>query len=736
MPGSTWYPPADTKAQRRDGYGGSKNLTGVTMTSISKVVLHSTETAGWPGYPDFAPTLTYDPWKHQWRQHMPLNRSATTLADPSSTAVRENRDNVVQVEIVGYCDPARWPKYGKNVEQVDDEALADLGAFLAFMHAEWQLPLSAVANWVSYPKSYGAKASQRLTGPQYDAFKGVLGHQHVSGNDHGDPGRLPITAIIRAAATGATAPPPVVPARPTTPSVDAPATEGPAPEPAPVDPYAAKLASWGFANARDYQSWLWNQPIADCDGVLGPKEKAFLDTEDDTKYGTAILKGYPVNYPYGAGNVAGAAAYVLGIHAGDDHATNGKTGVPVHSPRSGTVAKVAYDPGGWGNYVEIDYIGSDRRARFCHLATTTVKAGATVKFNQVIGTAGATGNVTGIHCHYQEEVAPYWQGSPTVAAKKRVVVRPFFNRSPLADYGDGASPAKPAPELAPAPASTSEKPVVDDPAGVEPAPEPPTEPTPAPIPPQEPSVPTRIRVATYNVLSDAAGIAGGEGSFASRIDRIIDALRASKASILLLQECNADRAADIQGRLGAGWVWSRANSRVVMVDKTVWKMGDERVRSMPTPYSKGNKDWPLVQLTHKNGDVIWAASVHFSSTSPYKKIATSAQMSEERKRQAESVIADLQDYHWVVGGGDHNSSSFSAGKPKAVLLAAGYQLLTKDKTFDSANVDSFPNSTPGGQQIDEIWCKGGLDITDGAIISSKGSDHNLMVAELTIDKRG
>lgn len=193
--GATWYPPA-SKTQRRDGEGGSKDLTGITMAHISKVVLHSTETQGWPGYPDFAPQLTYDPWHHQWRQHMALNRSASTLKDPSSTAVRENRDDVAQVEIVGYCDPGMWPKYGHNVEEMDDRALRELGAFLAFMHQQWQVPLVAVPSWVSYPKSYGERAAQRLSGPAYDKFAGVLGHQHASGNLHGDPGHIEIGKIL------------------------------------------------------------------------------------------------------------------------------------------------------------------------------------------------------------------------------------------------------------------------------------------------------------------------------------------------------------------------------------------------------------------------------------------------------------------------------------------------------------------------------------------------------------
>lgn len=191
---AAWYPPANRSQDR-------SQFSGINMPQISKCLLHSTETQGWPSYPTFAPQFTYNPWTHQWRQHMPLPRSASTLADPSWTAIRENRDNIVQVEIIGYCDPQRWPVYGKNVEQMDSQAINDLGQFIAWLHVEWEVPLTAIPTelWVGYPKSYGVNAPQRLSESAFDRFTGVLGHQHACGNSHGDPGRINIDAIMAAA---------------------------------------------------------------------------------------------------------------------------------------------------------------------------------------------------------------------------------------------------------------------------------------------------------------------------------------------------------------------------------------------------------------------------------------------------------------------------------------------------------------------------------------------------------
>lgn len=190
------YPLANVTAQPRPAGGG-------TFDRVEKLVLHTTETRGWPGYGDFAPHLTYDPWQHLWRQHVPLTRSSTTLADGSSTKVRENRDYAIQVEIVAYCDPKLVAKYGFGIDDLDDRAVRDLADLAAWLHENGGLELELADGWLPYPYSAG-NTRNRMTGPEYDAFRGVLGHEHVSTNDHGDPGAPPWLAKFLRYAKGAT----------------------------------------------------------------------------------------------------------------------------------------------------------------------------------------------------------------------------------------------------------------------------------------------------------------------------------------------------------------------------------------------------------------------------------------------------------------------------------------------------------------------------------------------------
>lgn len=181
MAGATHYP----KASRHY----STAYPGVPMGGVDKLLIHSTEGSGWPGYDGGAkrPTLTYHPKTREWREHGRLDYSARALQDKTSTPVRENRDRVVQVEIIGTCDPIAHrdhPDWAYTPELTEDN-LVDLADLLAFLNREWGTPLVAAPLWLPYPASYG-NTKARMSSATYDAFKGLLAHQHASGNDHGD----------------------------------------------------------------------------------------------------------------------------------------------------------------------------------------------------------------------------------------------------------------------------------------------------------------------------------------------------------------------------------------------------------------------------------------------------------------------------------------------------------------------------------------------------------------------
>lgn len=196
MTRAIYYPKANRTAQ-----WFSNDWASVIFSSVRAVVLHTTETSGWPGYDGggSAPNLTAypDPINKRllWRHHFGLNESSRALKNLGG-GVNTNTTNVVQVELIGTCDRGGpglyWPT-------APDWALAGIADFLSFMRDEWGVPLSSNVRWISYPDSYGTSNGVRLSGSSWLAYRGVLGHQHVAENDHGDPGNINIGRILEIA---------------------------------------------------------------------------------------------------------------------------------------------------------------------------------------------------------------------------------------------------------------------------------------------------------------------------------------------------------------------------------------------------------------------------------------------------------------------------------------------------------------------------------------------------------
>lgn len=184
-------------ASRRQDQWFADTHRGETFDHIEKLVLHTTECAGWPGYKGgaVAPNLTGWPntstRRIEWRQHFPMNMSSRALVHFQSQPT--NGDHVVQVELIGTCVPSGpgiyWPK-------APPWALQGVADFLVWLHNEWGVPIASSVAW----RDWDAPGDhQRLSNAAYDDYRGVLGHQHVPQNDHRDPGSLDGSELIRLA---------------------------------------------------------------------------------------------------------------------------------------------------------------------------------------------------------------------------------------------------------------------------------------------------------------------------------------------------------------------------------------------------------------------------------------------------------------------------------------------------------------------------------------------------------
>ena len=100
--------------------------------------------------------------------------------------------------------------------------------------------------------------------------------------------------------------------------------------------------------------------------------------------------------------------------------SNGHTGIDLYQPIGTLVYAVeggdilvagkinnAYGNSAYGNCVLIDH-KNGYYTFYAHLNTVTVKTGMSVIQGAVIGTVGATGNVTGPHLHFEVRTNPVW----------------------------------------------------------------------------------------------------------------------------------------------------------------------------------------------------------------------------------------------------------------------------------------------------------------------------------------
>jgi hypothetical protein len=200
------YPGASTAYWYGSRYPGSAMESNV-------IVWHTTEGTSLPSYdggssaPNFTAKPDFAAKRLVWYQHFDFDVSSRALVNRAG-GVETNTLNACQVEIVGTCDPATHKKWGNTphlyTPELPDWAIRDLAAFARWANQSHGVPLTSGVTFKAYPSSYGA-SSVRMSNTAWNNYRGHCGHQHVPENDHGDPGALPMAAIL-ARAKGETTP--------------------------------------------------------------------------------------------------------------------------------------------------------------------------------------------------------------------------------------------------------------------------------------------------------------------------------------------------------------------------------------------------------------------------------------------------------------------------------------------------------------------------------------------------
>lgn len=181
---------------------------GLTFTDAGepKGVLHTTESPGRPSYDGWTvhPHMTVVPvpkTRVDVDQHIPFSHAGMALRNLAG-GVQTNRDRAYQIELVG-TSALGGPGY--YWATADDVVLLDFWRKVIHpMSVGLAIPVRAL-EFQAYPSSYGDRRPDgrtnmvRLSGPEWDAYSGWCGHQHVPENIHGDPGAFPWARMMRLA---------------------------------------------------------------------------------------------------------------------------------------------------------------------------------------------------------------------------------------------------------------------------------------------------------------------------------------------------------------------------------------------------------------------------------------------------------------------------------------------------------------------------------------------------------
>ena len=227
-------------------------------------------------------------------------------------------------------------------------------------------------------------------------------------------------------------------------------------------------------------------------------------------------------------------------------------------------------------------------------------------------------------------------------------------------------------------------------------------PPPIPDPTPEPVGPVDFRAATYNAQLQHFG-GGSDGADAAFVDEVL------RASVLMAQEVDESARDSIREATGC----------------KVWAYKTLGLFWYPGKYTNGPRievDFKTAyhgmigtQLTSlRNGNTFVAASVHVR---PRDAFSSAAKAKTGKQGDIAKVIAALAKYPRVIVGGDWSSDA------RAQMQAAGYKLVTP-------YVDTYDKA--GTQRLDFIFERGLDDRTGGSEHPTGASDHDGMVANLTL----
>ena len=154
-------------------------------------------------------------------------------------------------------------------------------------------------------------------------------------------------------------------------------------------------------SARDAQSDAAGEDLQEAvEGQVQDRNNALRELASSAENYAKIIEKNLWQYPTSSVSLTatfGQYGLWSSYHTGLDF--NGNTGDPVMAVANGVVTSASYD-GAYGNKIVVQ-LEDGTEIWFCHLNSYAVSVGDVVRGGEVIGSVGATGNVTGSHLHLE-----------------------------------------------------------------------------------------------------------------------------------------------------------------------------------------------------------------------------------------------------------------------------------------------------------------------------------------------
>jgi hypothetical protein len=245
---------------------------------------------------------------------------------------------------------------------------------------------------------------------------------------------------------------------------------------------------------------------------------------------------------------------------------------------------------------------------------------------------------------------------------------------------------------------------------------------------------TAARVLTLNCRNENAMELFPSRRWRRRRPYLIEFIKDCAPSVIGVQECTNNMAAEITEGLGPNWTFWGSGTAKIIWDSTKWVALDQFQAGLPYTVLGITKQRPITMLklqSIKTGEFAWFVDTHLAVNIPNEEIIRQQQMT-----QAITLIEQRPNHERVIFFGDFNSVPTNASVRK-IASNAGYRhlraklsatLITR-RTCNTFN--GWKITKREGKWIDDVLTSStvkpyaaAIMLTDSTRFPVNASDHN------------